>query len=61
MIKRQTFRKGHVALLTESHGAIREPQILLGQQEELSVQAELHRHWVTHLQGAVKVKWSQRE
>lgn len=52
MIKRQTFRKGNVALLTESHGAIREPQILLGQEEELSVQTELHRHWVAHLRGA---------
>lgn len=53
MIKRQTFRKGNVALLTESHGAIREPQVLLGQQEELSIQAELHRNWVAHLQEGV--------
>lgn len=59
--KNHTFRKGNVTLLTESHGAIREPQILLGQQEELSVETELHRHWVAHLQAGVKGRWSQRE
>lgn len=47
--KALTLRKGYVTLLTETHGAIREPQAPLGQQEHLSVQTELHCNWVTHL------------
>lgn len=45
----RTLRKGHVRLLSEAHGAVREPQAPLGQQEHLSVQTELHCHRVAHL------------
>lgn len=44
-----TLSKGSIGPLSEAHGAIRQPQLPLRQQEHLSVEAELSCHWVAHL------------
>lgn len=50
-----TFCEGNITLLPKSHGSVRQPETLLGQEVHLGVQAKLSRHWITDLKPSVKV------
>lgn len=55
-----TFRESRIGPFSKAHGAIRQPQLLLRQQEHLSVEAKLSCYWVTHLEQETSVTISMK-
>lgn len=53
--KSDTFCKSNITLLPKSHGSVRQPKTLLGEEVHLGVQAKLSCHWITDLKPSVKV------
>jgi len=49
-----TFHEGSVCALSKAHGAIRQPQLLLRQQEHMCIQTKLCCYRVTHLRNSTK-------